>query len=823
MSRAAAPPIDIRAAARWLGAAAILTAFFIRASTTFVTLPWWALDATIAWTDETGLLPSSGFMLDAIVSLGAALCILGAPRRPSQDAPAFVLVLIGLLWAALHGLILPSGAGLRGGLPALMLGSAWTAAAMGGFGLFAAARDPALRAAAAGLMLGFIAVLLTKGAYQAAVELPELIREFDRSPEALLGPQAMEAGSAAARMLERRLRQPDATGWFALSNVYGSVCGATAAALLALSLSAWRAGRARVPSGWAGLLTLALFGACAALMLSASKGAVVAAAIAGAIVTAIVFVPRAAGVARRAGGWILISLAAAALAGIVVRGLIGERIGELSLLFRWHYMAAAARVITEHPLLGAGPAGFQDAYLLARLPVSPEEVESPHSVFLDLIARLGLGGAAWAALLLAAMWRIRAAGEPDARAGAARNGGDALRGVPYATGRMAVFVPLLATAASLWTERAMLGPDVIMLRVTVIGVWIAVAFGVARIASVVGSALSAALFGAAAALIVHAQIEMTPVIPGSCGLFAAMIGLACAAGGTATDAPPRHARAEPHRRSWSMGLAIAGLVAAAWSAVVIVAGSIPAARWESELHAGAEAARPLAEVRALLARAMEQAQAGAGGTAPRAGPARPADEAIARLSGELGRRVERDAESLGEAMFALQRRVIADVTSRLEAADRLAPSEPGALARAVRLWMDHAAACRATGGESEARTCEGRAIAAAERLRDRFPDRAGSWARLGAVLEAVGRAHGDDAATLARAAACWERAAALDPHGLAPLTRLARLWSALGDARAAGAARRVLMLNEQKRLDPLRQLGPAELNEFERIARGDEG
>jgi len=55
-------------------------------------------------------------------------------------------------------------------------------------------------------------------------------------------------------------------------------------------------------------------------------------------------------------------------------------------------------------MLGVGPDGFQNAYLTARPAISPEEVDSPHSVLFDWWATLGFGGIAWAALLIAILW-----------------------------------------------------------------------------------------------------------------------------------------------------------------------------------------------------------------------------------------------------------------------------------------------------------------------------------------------------------------------------------------------------------------------------------
>ena len=115
------------------------------------------------------------------------------------------------------------------------------------------------------------------------------------------------------------------------------------------------------------------------------------------------------------------AIIAAALLAVIARGLVGERIGELSLLFRWFYMQGATHIFADHWLLGVGPADFKDAYMIAKPATSPEDVSSPHSILLDWVATLGLGGLAWCVLFL--VWSSAAgralAARADCRAGRA--------------------------------------------------------------------------------------------------------------------------------------------------------------------------------------------------------------------------------------------------------------------------------------------------------------------------------------------------------------------------------------------------------------------
>ena len=94
------------------------------------------------------------------------------------------------------------------------------------------------------------------------------------------------------------------------------------------------------------------------------------------------------------------------LLAVVVRGLVGERLSELSLLFRWFYMQGAARIFAQHLPVGVGPDGFQEAYLLAKPVLSPEAVASPHNILWDWLSTLGLFGVAWCVLLVTLAMRV---------------------------------------------------------------------------------------------------------------------------------------------------------------------------------------------------------------------------------------------------------------------------------------------------------------------------------------------------------------------------------------------------------------------------------
>ncbi len=88
--------------------------------------------------------------------------------------------------------------------------------------------------------------------------------------------------------------------------------------------------------------------------------------------------------------------------------------GGNSLLVRWQYWQATARMITHHPWVGVGPGNFSQAYHQFKPAASPESVADPHNWILSLWSQygpLGLMGfclALTAPLTVVARWTQRA-------------------------------------------------------------------------------------------------------------------------------------------------------------------------------------------------------------------------------------------------------------------------------------------------------------------------------------------------------------------------------------------------------------------------------
>lgn len=555
-------------AMRLSGFALILGAAFARAMTGESGTPYWDVDPLSQAAPETLLAPTLGFTLDALVWLGAAGAVLGEALagRPIMWRTG-ALAIVGAAGAFLHGWILPpfGGHALRGELGSLVSGSAWAAAMIGAWALIHLARDPIIRRVGVAALLGFSLLLVGVGAHDYFVEHAATVSQFEADPAGALQRHAIEPGSAGARVFERRLRQAEATAWFGLSNVYGTFVAAGFVAWLVFGAACVRARRTLGVA-----LCLSASALCGAgLVMSGSKGAIGAALLAGAIVV-VTSIPRLRTLTSRLGPLIALGAIATPLAIVVLRGAVGSRLAELSLLFRWHYAQAAARIFAEHPVAGVGPGGFKAAYALAKVPSNPESVDSAHSIMLDWATTLGIFGLAWCAILLIRVAQLGRGLSPRHAVSDVQPAHERLRTV-----RNVAIVSILGAILLAWRLDAPVTtrPEM-LLRALFAGAWIGALFvplPAARLGAI----------GAALVVAIHLQLEMTGVRTTSALLAFLLIAL-----GAAPDDAPKAGGAD--RRLALAFAPLAGLVIVS----LAVWGISPAARWQANLRAAAEPLYP---------------------------------------------------------------------------------------------------------------------------------------------------------------------------------------------------------------------------------------
>lgn len=113
-------------------------------------------------------------------------------------------------------------------------------------------------------------------------------------------------------------------------------------------------------------------------------------------------------------------VAAAGFSGLLDREVILE--SPRSLSFRLMYWSGTVKMLSERPLLGAGPGNFREHYLPFRWAESSEEIRDPHNLFLDAWSSAGLTGLCGLTLLLIVLVRRGLASSADATVSACETG-----------------------------------------------------------------------------------------------------------------------------------------------------------------------------------------------------------------------------------------------------------------------------------------------------------------------------------------------------------------------------------------------------------------
>jgi len=366
---------------------------------------WWDADPLARGQGLVNIMlgPAAGGWLDVGAMLLAA-GILGAHGRAGgriRRIPFGLWAVAGLFCLG-HALWMPQPPGRA---------VHWLAASTVGLAAMHLARHRGLARLVLGVLVALLVPLFMEILAFRWFEHELTVEQFREQEAAFLEARGWERGSDAHQLYVRRLETPSATGAFGMSNVLGSLIAALAGAAGAVAIG-WFARRRPGRAGLGlGLLAIGTLGVAWTHSLGAMIGLASGLAFAAVLVLA-------AG-RPRLGRWMAVlapvlalGLVAGAFLGVLGRGAIGppETVaGERTLLFRFHYLQGAWRILVEEPLgailRGTGPEGFKARYTAHKPALNPEEVVSTHNVFADYFLMLGVGGLALGALLVEALWR----------------------------------------------------------------------------------------------------------------------------------------------------------------------------------------------------------------------------------------------------------------------------------------------------------------------------------------------------------------------------------------------------------------------------------
>jgi len=263
------------------------------------------------------------------------------------------------------------------------------------------------------LLLALIAALGVLSAYQCADQFfftnRMMIEQYEKTPQTFLEPLGIEPGTFAQFLFEHRLYSRGVRSFFTTRNSAGSF--ALMAFFAAVALLIEKLKKRKSDSSQPLYLfvcsvaaVVVLFG----LALTRSKGAIICLLSAAAI-----FI-----VHLRFGSWLkahkkavfIVCLLLAITAGsVVIRyGLNhGQLPGGSSMLVRWQYWHASAKMYADHFVTGVGPGNFAHFYTHYKPAEALESVADPHNFVLSVITQYGpLGLIGFLAMIFIPLWRV---------------------------------------------------------------------------------------------------------------------------------------------------------------------------------------------------------------------------------------------------------------------------------------------------------------------------------------------------------------------------------------------------------------------------------
>jgi len=414
------------------------------------------------------------------------------------------------------------------------------------------------------LVLIIIAALGVVSTYQCAeqflVSNQVTIEQYEETPEVLLEPLGIEPGTFQHFLFEHRLYSRGIRGFFTTSNSAASFAVLAAfAAVIVLARNGRDSGPPASQLRSRLLPTAAAAIIIAGLLLTQSKGGIMAFLLGAAVFALSLCVRRWFGAHARkilaVAVLVGLVLAAGACYALVSYGMEHGRLpGGNSMLVRWQYWEATARMCADHPLTGVGPGNFASHYQHYKPTAALESVADPHNFVLSLLAQYGpLGLLGFLAMIFVPLWRSVAssAGPQTAERKTVRPSFRSLSlGMLFAISACLLFLRPLLMPSSAAGNFDILLYEILTLHVTPVAAFLIGFFLLAAAfdentrgpSSLSHTTLVAALASAVLAVLLHNLIDFALFEPGV--WTAVWIAIACL---TATTLKPQEGSATTRR------------------------------------------------------------------------------------------------------------------------------------------------------------------------------------------------------------------------------------------------------------------------------------
>jgi hypothetical protein len=234
-----------------------------------------------------------------------------------------------------------------------------------------------------------------------------LIEQYQDDPDAMIQQLGVQKNSFNHILLEHRLYSKDVRSYFTTGNSAGSFAVLTSFAVVAI-LAELLKNRKSCPklTGNRALAVLILAFILFGLFLTHSKGAIVALFFSAGIFVLLLRSKR----PKLSKNIILAGSFVGILALACTIAWYGDKFGRLpggnSMLVRWQYWNASARMFLDHPFTGVGGGNFSSYYPQYKTASAPETVSDPHCFILSILTQYGpLALIGFLVIVLAPLWR----------------------------------------------------------------------------------------------------------------------------------------------------------------------------------------------------------------------------------------------------------------------------------------------------------------------------------------------------------------------------------------------------------------------------------
>ncbi len=269
------------------------------------------------------------------------------------------------------------------------------------------------------LIFAFCIASVYEGAEQFFISNQALLEQYQNDPQYILNSFGIKEGSFQQMMLEHRLKSKGVRGFFTTSNSASSF--AILAFLPAVAFLMEKI-KNRKNSREILLTLIAIILVLAGFVLFRSKGGILA--LAAAVIMVLIYLRFSNFINKYKKSVFLVFITGILLLGGLVC-LYGLKTGGLpsnSLLVRWQYWTASAKIIAEEWTTGTGPGNFSYFYTRFKAPGALETVSDPHNFVFSFLSQFGiLGLIAFLILIFLPLCKIFFSGKQDQKVNMVNN------------------------------------------------------------------------------------------------------------------------------------------------------------------------------------------------------------------------------------------------------------------------------------------------------------------------------------------------------------------------------------------------------------------